>query len=467
MVLGADPHVVAERDRRDQQAELLLAHRADGRHAVGRQAAATMEVLLDRRRAPRSARPAEEDRREVGRLEQAALDQPLDVPDRARVPGLELELDPVAAATARRTRRAPRAGAARARPAPTKASSWWLVMIEIMSARFSNTSMRSGIGRLDIPHWTISPVSARSASMASDQYSSPWKCRIEAPACSQRAASSTSDSTVARIVDVRVQPAHVRRGGDHQRHFGFTACGLHDLVAEHADSLDRRPRRRRPGESERGGSMNSPQPSGVPVSTTSPGSSVKQREQNDEQLGHAEDHAAVVSSCMSSPFTRVVRRRSSTGPSSSGVTTTGPSGQKVSKLLPRVHCPSRELHVAGRDVVRDGVAEDVVERVVLGDVPHAAPDHDRQLDLPVDSLGELRGRRRSGRTARSRSTGTSRRSAAGLGRLDARLVGVHAVVQARPPRSCRDGAAGRARGPARSPRASSTVPPSMTASNTA
>jgi hypothetical protein len=42
-------------------------------------------------------------------------------------------------------------------------------MIEIMSARFSKTSMRSGIGRLDIPHWTIRSVSERSPSIARDQ----------------------------------------------------------------------------------------------------------------------------------------------------------------------------------------------------------------------------------------------------------------------------------------------------------
>ena len=56
--------------------------------------------------------------------------------------------------------------------------------------------MRSGIGRLDIPHWTIRSVSARSAAIASVQYSSPWKWRIEAPASSQRFASATSVSTV-------------------------------------------------------------------------------------------------------------------------------------------------------------------------------------------------------------------------------------------------------------------------------
>src|SRR4051812_12366243 len=95
MVLRPDPYMVAERDRGDQQAELLVPHRADRRNAVGRQAAATVEVLLDRWRAPGSARPAEEDRREVGRVEQALPDQPLDIPDRARVPCLELELDAV------------------------------------------------------------------------------------------------------------------------------------------------------------------------------------------------------------------------------------------------------------------------------------------------------------------------------------------------------------------------------------
>ena len=69
-------------------------------------------------------------------------------------------------------------------------------MIEIMSARFSKTSIRSGTGRLDMPHWMIRSVSLRSAAIASAQYSSPWKWRIDAPARSHSLASATNASTV-------------------------------------------------------------------------------------------------------------------------------------------------------------------------------------------------------------------------------------------------------------------------------
>ena len=109
--------------------------------------------------------------------------------------------------------------------------------------------------------------------------------------------------------------------------------------------------------------MNSPQPHGVPVRTTSPGSSVKPREQNASSSATPKTISVVDESCTISPFTRV-RSASACGSGiSSAVTTTGPSGQKLSKLLPRTHWPSRELDVARGDVVGDRVAEDVVERV--------------------------------------------------------------------------------------------------------
>jgi hypothetical protein len=40
-------------------------------------------------------------------------------------------------------------------------------MIEIMSALFSKTAIRSAIGRLDIPHWTMMSHLARTARIVS------------------------------------------------------------------------------------------------------------------------------------------------------------------------------------------------------------------------------------------------------------------------------------------------------------
>src|ERR1044072_8362105 len=45
------------------------------------------------------------------------------------------------------------------------------------------------------------------------------------------------------------------------------------------------------------------------------------------------------------------------------------------------------LHIPHRHVVRHGVSEDVAHRVVLGDIPTALADDDRELDLPVELLG--------------------------------------------------------------------------------
>src|SRR5438477_12117047 len=69
-------------------------------------------------------------------------------------------------------------------------------MIEIMSPRSSKTALRSAGVRLDMPHWTIRFVPARTARIIGGQ-SSACMCRIAAPACSQRAASSAIASAVA------------------------------------------------------------------------------------------------------------------------------------------------------------------------------------------------------------------------------------------------------------------------------
>src|SRR3984957_5448250 len=97
---------------------------------------------------------------------------------------------------------------------------------------------------------------------------------------------------------------------------------------------------RSPGTSERGGDMKSPQPHGVPVSRTSPGSSVKLCEQNDSSSATPKIMSAVEEFCTSSPLTRVCSTSAGGSGSSSVVTITGPSGQNVSRLLPRTHWES-------------------------------------------------------------------------------------------------------------------------------
>ena len=82
--------------------------------------------------------------------------------------------------------------------------------------------------------------------------------------------------------------------------------------------------------------------------------------------------------------------------------------------------PVAELQVAGGDVVGDRVAEHVVECPLGRDPSHPAADDDRELDLPVDPLGEVgvdhdRG---AGADHARGELGEDQRS---LGRLDARI----------------------------------------------
>ncbi len=63
---------------------------------------------------------------------------------------------------------------------------------------------------------------------------------------------------------------------------------------------------------------------------------------------------------------------------SSAVTIAGPMGQKVSKVLPIIHCAGRHLEIARADVVDDGVAEDVIAPMRLGNVAAALADRPRR-----------------------------------------------------------------------------------------
>ena len=140
--------------------------------------------------------------------------------------------------------------------------------------------------------------------------------------------------------------------------------------------------------SERFGSMNSPTPQGVPVRITSPGSSVKRVRAEADQLGDAEDHLRGVGVLQQlavdlrghAQVLRVV-----------DLDELGPERAEGVQALGAHPLDVGELQVARGDVVGDRVAADVGERVLLGDVARFAVDHDRQLDLPVDALGQPAG----------------------------------------------------------------------------
>ncbi len=87
-----------------------------------------------------------------------------------------------------------------------------------------------------------------------------------------------------------------------------------------------------------GGSRATPTPAGVPVRITVPGSSVRSDERNSTSAGTAKTISEVEESCITSPFSVAVSRRSE---GSRSVAMHGPRGQKLSKLLARTHCRPR------------------------------------------------------------------------------------------------------------------------------
>jgi hypothetical protein len=84
-------------------------------------------------------------------------------------------------------------------------------------------------------------------------------------------------------------------------------------------------------------SVSGPTPSGVPVSSTSPGSSVITELTYSTSDGTSHNSSDVRACCRTSPFTVVVMPRSD---GSVPVSIQGPSGQNVSNPFARVHWPS-------------------------------------------------------------------------------------------------------------------------------
>jgi hypothetical protein len=83
--------------------------------------------------------------------------------------------------------------------------------------------------------------------------------------------------------------------------------------------------------------VSGPTPAGVPVSRTSPGSSVITWLTYATRPGTFQSSSEVRACCRTAPFTVVVSSRSA---GFVPVSIQGPSGQNVSNPLARVHCPS-------------------------------------------------------------------------------------------------------------------------------
>ena len=156
-----------------------------------------------------------------------------------------------------------------------------------------------------------------------------------------------------------------------------------------------------PSASQTRGSRTLPTPSGVPVETMSPGSSVISRERWESRLRDAEDQVGgrgllhLLAVERQRDPDRVVR------PGLVGRDQRRPAGGGAVEDLAGHPLRGGELQVAGGEVVEQRVAGDVVERVGLGDVLGAPADDEGDLGLVVDLAAVGRQLHRRARRAAS------------------------------------------------------------------
>ena len=176
------------------------------------------------------------------------------------------------------------------------------------------------------------------------------------------------------------------------------------------------------------GSRAPPTPSGVPVATTSPGSSVISMDRYSTSAGIEWTSFAVELSCMRSPLRSSAMPIASGGPASSGVTSAGPNGAEPSKVLPGHPLRRLELVVPRGQVVQQRVAGHVLDGPIGRHVLAAIADHEGHLGLVVD-LGAPARQRDGGAVGpqRGRELGEEGRR---LRRLGAALRRVGFVVAA-------------------------------------
>ena len=216
-----------------------------------------------------------------------------------------------------------------------------------------------------------------------------------------------------------------------------------------------------PGASERCGSMNSPQPHGVPVSSTSPGSSVNAARAEADQLGDAEDHQVggrVLHHLAVDAADQAQRLR--VGDLVGGHDHRADRAERVQALAAHPLAVG-ELQVARGDVVGDRVAEHVVERVLDGDVARARARSRRPARPPSRRARSAAPGCGSASSSPITLDGNFANTSGSLGRLQAALADVVEVVEAdrddlaghdrREPRRARRPR--RRRAPARRPRA--------------
>ena len=89
-----------------------------------------------------------------------------------------------------------------------------------------------------------------------------------------------------------------------------------------------------------GGVARAPTPAASRSGSGRPARACRRRRDVRDEAADAEDRSAVLPSCSTSPFSRCTTRRPLPSPSSDTGTSRSPSGQNVSKPLPRVHCLS-------------------------------------------------------------------------------------------------------------------------------
>ena len=129
---------------------------------------------------------------------------------------------------------------------------------------------------------------------------------------------------------------------------------------------------------------------GVPVRTTSPGSSVISRQRSASWYATGKMRSSAVASCTTSPF-RYVRSVKSVGSNWSAGDELGPEREEAVVALDAQHRAAVGVaEVVHADVVRARVAADVVEHLVDRHALHPRPHDHRELALVVEELRALR-----------------------------------------------------------------------------
>ena len=114
----------------------------------------------------------------------------------------------------------------------------------------------------------------------------------------------------------------------------------------------------------------------------------------------------------------------------------GPDGGKAVQTLAKVPLLVRRLHIPGRDIVQDGIAEDVVPGLTGGHIPGIPAQHHSQLTLVIQLFHQIgvgldgAAVRHGAGHALGKVDGILVLGGKGSGRIFLRLIGVGHIIDA-------------------------------------